>query len=76
LGPRAGLDMVLKRKILSPCRDSKPRPKIKLHMFSTLVLDGGESSASRPGRFAQGKELLVLTEKEAGWTPEPVWEWC
>jgi hypothetical protein len=34
------------------------------YSFTTSALDGGEWSASRPGRdFVQ----------EAGWTPEPVW---
>jgi hypothetical protein len=41
---------------------------------STSTLDGGEWSASRPGRaLAPGKGPLVPTEQEAGWTPEPVW---
>jgi hypothetical protein len=42
--------------------------------FSTSALDGGEWSASRPGRvIAQGKGVPVLIVQEAGWTPEPVW---
>jgi hypothetical protein len=28
VGPRAGLDMVVKRKILSPCQESNPRTSI------------------------------------------------
>jgi hypothetical protein len=37
------------------------------------ALDGGEWSASRPGRFIPGKGPLVPTEQEAGWAPEPFW---
>jgi len=33
----------------------------------TLLLDGGEWSASHPSHF---------TPKEGGWAPEPVWTWC
>jgi hypothetical protein len=41
------------------------------YSFSTPALDGGEWSASRPGRtLAPGK---VPTVQEAGWTLEPVW---
>jgi len=32
--------------------------EVYLHAFLTLVLDGGEWSASRPGRFPP-KEMLV-----------------
>jgi len=35
--------------------------------------NGNEWSASRPGRFTQRKELLVLIGQEAAWGPEPVW---
>jgi hypothetical protein len=76
MDPRAGLGVVLKRKIPSPSRDSNPRAKIKLHIFSTLALDVGEWSESCPGRLTQGKEPLVLIVQEALWTPEPVWAWC
>jgi hypothetical protein len=42
--------------------------------FSTSALDGGEWSASRPGRaLAPGKGPPVPIVQEAGWTPEPVW---
>jgi hypothetical protein len=44
------------------------------YSYLTSALEGGEWSASRPGRtLPSGKELLVLIEKEAGWAPEPVW---
>jgi hypothetical protein len=44
------------------------------YSFSTSALDGGEWSASRPGRaLAPEKELPVPTVQEAGWAPEPVW---
>jgi hypothetical protein len=39
-----------------------------------LALDGGEWSASRPGRaLAPGKGPTVPIVQEAGWAPEPVW---
>jgi hypothetical protein len=44
------------------------------YSFTTLALDGGEWSASRPGRaLPPGKGLLVPILQEAGWSPEPVW---
>jgi hypothetical protein len=40
---------------------------------STSALDGGEWSASRPGRaLSPGKGPPVPTVQEAGWVPEPV----
>jgi hypothetical protein len=40
----------------------------------TSALDGGEWSASRPGRaLPPGKGPQVPIEQEAGWAPEPVW---
>jgi hypothetical protein len=44
------------------------------YSFSTSALDGGEWSASRPGRaFAPEKGTPVPIVQEAGWAPEPVW---
>jgi hypothetical protein len=44
------------------------------YSFSTSALDGGEWSASRPGRaLAPEKGPPVPTGQEAGWAPEPVW---
>jgi hypothetical protein len=44
------------------------------YSFSTSALDGGEWSASRPGRsLAAGKGHPVSFVQEARWTPEPVW---
>jgi hypothetical protein len=44
------------------------------YSFLTSALDGGERSASRPGRaLPPGKGLPVPIEQEAGWAPEPVW---
>jgi hypothetical protein len=44
------------------------------YSITTSALDGGEWSASRPGRtLAPGKEPLVPIVQEAGWAPEPVW---
>jgi hypothetical protein len=37
------------------------------------ALDGGDWSASRPGRFTRGEIAPVPTGQEAGWAPEPVW---
>jgi hypothetical protein len=40
----------------------------------TSALEGGEWSASRPGRaLPPGKEPPVPTVQEVGWAPEPVW---
>ena len=38
----------------------------------TSALEGGEGSASRPGRFTPGEDA-VPTVQETGWTPGPVW---
>jgi hypothetical protein len=44
------------------------------YSFSTSALDGGEWSASRPGRaLAPVKGPAVPTVQEAGWAPESVW---
>jgi hypothetical protein len=44
------------------------------YTFSTTALDGGEWSASRPGRAsAPGKGPSVPIVQEAGWATEPVW---
>jgi hypothetical protein len=44
------------------------------YSFITSTLDGGEWSASRPGRaLPPGKGSPVPIVQEAGWSPEPVW---
>jgi hypothetical protein len=44
------------------------------YSFATSALDGGEWSASRPGRaLAPEKGPPVPIVQEAGWVPEPVW---
>jgi hypothetical protein len=44
------------------------------YSFTTSALDGGEWSASRPGRaLPSGKGPPVSIVQEAGWAPEPVW---
>jgi hypothetical protein len=44
------------------------------YSFLTSALEGGEWSASRPGRaLPPGKQPPVPTVQEAGWVPEPVW---
>jgi hypothetical protein len=40
------------------------------YSYLTSALDGGEWSASRPGRALP---LSVPIGSEAGWAPEPVW---
>jgi hypothetical protein len=43
------------------------------YSFLTSELDGGEWSASRPGRaLPPGKGPLVPNGQKAGWAPEPV----
>jgi hypothetical protein len=44
-----------------------------LSPFLTSILDGGEWSDSRPGRFTPGKQPPVPIVQEAGWASEPVW---
>jgi hypothetical protein len=44
------------------------------YCFLTSALEGGERSASCPGRaLPPDKEPPVPTVQEAGWAPEPVW---
>jgi hypothetical protein len=44
------------------------------YSFLTSALEGGEWSASRPGRaLPPGKGPPVPIVQEAGWAPEPVW---
>jgi hypothetical protein len=44
------------------------------YAFTTASLDGGEWSASRPGRsLLLGKGPPVPIGQEAGWAPELVW---
>jgi hypothetical protein len=44
------------------------------YSFATSALDGGEWSASPPGRaLPPGEEPPVPIVQEAGWAPEPVW---
>jgi hypothetical protein len=44
------------------------------YSYLTLALDGGEWSASRPGRaLPPGKGSPVSIVQKAGWAPEPVW---
>jgi hypothetical protein len=44
------------------------------YSFSNSALDGGEWSASRPGRaLAPGKGPPVPIVQKTGWAPKPVW---
>jgi hypothetical protein len=48
--------------------------KYSSYSFLTSALDGGEWSASRPGRaLSQEKGSPVPIVHEAGWASEPVW---
>jgi hypothetical protein len=48
--------------------------KYSSYSYLTSALDGGEWSASRPGRaLPPGKEPPEPIGPEAGWAPEPVW---
>jgi hypothetical protein len=45
------------------------------YSFTTLAVDGGDWSASRPGHaLAPGKGPPVPTGQKAGWATEPVWK--
>jgi len=44
---------------LAPRREDVGGMKVYFHAFLTSVLDGGEWSASLPGRFVPGKMPLV-----------------
>jgi hypothetical protein len=39
----------------------------------TMALEGGEGSASRPGRSVPPGKYPVQTVWEVGWIPGPVW---
>jgi hypothetical protein len=48
--------------------------ELSSYSFTMSALDGGEWSASRPGRaLVPGKEPPIPFVLEAGWAPEPVW---
>jgi hypothetical protein len=47
--------------------------EVQLHEFLTSALDGGEWSASDPGRFIPRERAPDTHWTEAGWAPEPVW---
>jgi hypothetical protein len=48
--------------------------RYSFYSFTTLTVDGGEWSASRPGRaLAAEKGPSVPIVQEAAWVPEPVW---
>jgi hypothetical protein len=64
---------VVKRCPATPCRRQGDR-RYSSHSLLTSALDGGEWSASRPGRaLPPGKGPPVPTGQEAGWASEPVW---
>jgi hypothetical protein len=48
------------------------RVEVKLHVFLTSALDGGEWYASRSSIAPGGNRPPVPTREEAGWDPELV----
>jgi hypothetical protein len=57
-----------------PWRHMGGEKRYNSYSYLTSALDGGEWSASRPGRalpLGKGPPLPIL--QEAGWAPEPVW---
>jgi hypothetical protein len=55
-------------------RGARGERRYSSYSFTISALDGGERSASRPGRtLPPGKVPLVPIEQETGWAPEPVW---
>jgi hypothetical protein len=54
--------------------DNKKVKEGKMVPLRSSALEGGEWSASRPGRaLPPGKEPPVPFVQEVGWAPEPVW---
>ena len=45
---------------------------MQLYPFLTTALEGGEGSASRPGRLLSAGYPVRIVQ-EAGWAPGPVW---
>jgi hypothetical protein len=69
---RHPLKLNLKLSHYTP-RRSLEETSYSSYSFSTLAIDGGEWSASRPSRaLAPGKGPPVSSVQEAGWAPEPV----
>jgi hypothetical protein len=62
-----------KQSRYTPWRRSEGEQYIS-YSFTTSALDGGEWSASCPGRaFTPGERTPVPIVQESGWVPEPVW---
>jgi hypothetical protein len=63
----------VKQSLYTPWRRLGER-RYSSYSFTTSALNGGEWSASRPGRaLPPGKGPPVPIVQEAGWAPEPVW---
>jgi hypothetical protein len=60
-----------KKAVPATCHEgTRGERKYSSYSYLTSALDGGEWSASRPGRALP---LSVPIGLEAGWAPEPVW---
>jgi hypothetical protein len=57
-------------KALKLCKGRTARKgvEVQLYPFLTTALEGGEASASRPGRFSPGKDPVSVVQK-AWWAP-------
>jgi hypothetical protein len=72
-GPRTVRNVKSKAVPLAPCRDNEERT-YSSYSFLTSALDGGEWSASRPGRaLPLGKGPMVPTGQDAELALEMVW---
>jgi hypothetical protein len=64
----------VKQSLYAPWRRLGGEEVYSSYSFTTSSLDGGEWSASRPGRaLPPGKGAPVPNVQEAVWAPEPVW---
>jgi hypothetical protein len=67
-------EMSVKKAVPQQLMDAQGWGRYSSHSFTTSELDGGEWSASRPGRalpLEKGPPVPIV--QEAGWAPEPVW---
>ena len=60
-----------KEEAKSPLRGCEYKPTMGCDAERKKKLEGGEGSASRPGRFTLGKDPVPIVQ-EAGWASGPV----